>query len=206
MSTAPTFSEVLRRTMAAHTSDMRTALPGRVVRYDRATCKADVQPLIMDPVTDDTGARQAAPLPIVVDVPVLMPAAGGIRIRLPIQIGDYVLLVFASSSLDLWLQRGGLVDPADDRRHDLSDALALPGLFDFAHVTDAPAQIEFTDDGRILVGGSDPLALRSDLDFLAQQIRDCTPSPTTEPGLLAIKAAVVLNAAWPFGTNVVKGS
>jgi hypothetical protein len=158
----------------------------------------------MDPVVDETGQRTAEPLPIVVDVPVLMPAAGGIRIRLPIQVGDAVLLVFASSSLDRWLLHGGVTDPGDDRRHDLSDAVALPGLFDFAHVKDAAVQIEFTDDGRILVGGSQPLALLSDLAFLASTIRACVPAGT-EPALAAIKAALVGAPSWPFGTTVVQG-
>ena len=55
------------------------------------------------------------------------PGAGGYRITFPVAEGDTGLLLFAESSLDKWLVSGGTVDPEDDRRHDLTDAVFLPG-------------------------------------------------------------------------------
>jgi hypothetical protein len=39
-----------------------------------------------------------------------------------------VALVFSDRSLDRWLNAGGVVDPGTYRMHDLSDAIAIPGL------------------------------------------------------------------------------
>ena len=66
---------------------------------------------------------------MVTGVPVVFPMGAFGGVTFPVQVGDTVLLVCSSSSLDAWLAgNGGEVDPQDDRRHDLSDAIAIPGL------------------------------------------------------------------------------
>lgn len=122
---------------------LRVALPAKVISYDAATQFASVQPLIMHAFRDETGVRQVESLPIINDVPVLMFGGGGgeARLTFPIAIGDVVLLVFCSSSIARWLVRAGAaeVDPADDRRHDINDAIAIGGLHNYkTSPTDAP--------------------------------------------------------------------
>jgi hypothetical protein len=58
---------------------------------------------------------------------------------LPVSVGDTGLLVFADGSLDVWLARGGVVDPLDDRHHALSDAVFIPGLRPFSNPISVPA-------------------------------------------------------------------
>jgi hypothetical protein len=211
MSQSPSLSEVLRNAIAGQTSEIRTALPGRVESYDAATHKASVLPLIMDGWVDENGNRKGKPLPIVNNVPVLMPSAQGVRIKLPVKVGDTVLLVFCGSSLDRWLERGGVIDPADDRRHDLNDAVAITGLFDFGHVVDNPVQIEFTDSGQILVGGSQPLVTNAQLLQLVQAIINAAiPTPVgsaspAETGLIALGTTLVGLLSSFTGTLVTKG-
>ena len=135
----PTHASIISAAISQTVSGVRVALPGRVESYDPSTQRATVQPLIMDGHIDEDDERQAERLPVVSDVPVMFPGSGAYRVTWPVTIGDTVLLVFSSSSLDLWLARGGEVDPQDDRRHNISDAVAILGLFDFAHVpTTAP--------------------------------------------------------------------
>jgi hypothetical protein len=61
--------------------------------------------------------------------------AGAYKITFPVAAGDIVLLCFAQTSLDNWLQLGGVVDPQDSRKFDLSDAIAIPGLLSFNQAT-----------------------------------------------------------------------
>jgi hypothetical protein len=72
---------------------------------------------------------KAVQLPILVDVPVMMLGAGPWSITCPIQRGDECLIVFADTPIDVWFQNGGLnASPVSQRRHDLSDGLAIFGL------------------------------------------------------------------------------
>jgi hypothetical protein len=108
-------------------------MPARVERYDEATQKIDAFPLLLDSHNDAEGNRQTTPFAVIAAVPVLWPAGGGFRLTFPLAKGDTVLLVFSDKCLDGWLERGGLVDPVDPRLHHLTDAIAIPGLHDFAH-------------------------------------------------------------------------
>lgn len=128
-----TLQDLLARFRESMVADLHTALPGKIVKYDESTQKADVQPLIKERYTDESGTAQARELPVIPAVPVQFTGSGGYRITFPVVAGDTGLIVFSEASLDKWLVSGGTVDPADDRRHDLTDAVFLPGLRDFGH-------------------------------------------------------------------------
>lgn len=135
----PTLDVVLRVAMEAALDQVRVTLPARIVSYDSATQKASVQILIKHAHVTEDKTRKLEVLPEVHNVPVMFlgPARG--RITWPVAAGDVCILWFSSSSLDAWVQSGGIVEPKDDRRHDLNDAIAMVGLHDFAHVlTTAP--------------------------------------------------------------------
>ena len=115
---------------------MWTALPGRVQSFDPVKQAADIEPLVHDTWEAEDGTNQTGPLPVIPSVPVCFPGSGGWRVTFPVAKGDTGLLVFCSRSIDRWLSEGGSVDPQDDRTHDLSDAVFVPGLTDFAHPID----------------------------------------------------------------------
>ena len=133
MNRTTTLQDLLSKFRESMAAQIHTALPGKIVRYDSSAQKADVQPLIKDRYVDEAGALQVRTLPVIPAVPVQFPGAGGYRITFPVAEGDTGLLLFAESSLDKWRVSGGTVDPEDDRRHDLTDAVFLPGLRDFGH-------------------------------------------------------------------------
>jgi hypothetical protein len=165
-----TLQDLLSRFRESLTADLHTSLPGKIVRYDESTQKADVQPLIKERYTDESGAQQSRELPVIPSVPVQFPGAGGYRITFPVAVGDTGLIMFAEASLDKWLVSGGTVDPAEERRHDLTDAIFLPGLRDFGHaLTSAPTdratfgkddglQIH-VDGSKIRIGSNSPIDL-----------------------------------------------
>ena len=169
MAIKPQLGEVIRDAIEAYLADTHTSLPGKIVSYNAALQQASVQPLIKRGWIDEEGNRQSDSLPVVNNVPIVFPGGGGFRITFPIQSGDTCLLVFSSGSLDTWLSKGGEVDPNDDRRHDLSDAIAIPGLRPFssplatAHAAMATvgsdagvAQIHF-NPAEVLIGGTGAL-------------------------------------------------
>jgi len=173
-----TLANVVDYRVEKRLADVHTAIPGRVLAYDAAKQKVDVQPLVQVSYVNEDDETITVQLPVVTDVPVMFPGAGGYRITFPVkagdQDGDTVLLVFAESSIDTWLANGGIVDPRDDRRFHLTDGIALLGLRDYAHALasasadamtlgdDAGLQI-FIDGSKVQIGSNAAL----DLDAVA---------------------------------------
>jgi hypothetical protein len=205
MSNTPTLSEVLRTAIAAQQTTVFTALPAQVESYDSTKQKAIVQPLLKRGYQDEADERQVESLPAISDVPVIFPGAGEISITWPIAAGATGLLVFTSGSLDKWKSKGGEVDPGDDRRNTLSDAVFIPGLRPFS----APVESGGLHSTALVVsaplihaGGSSSLAFNSALNAVASR-------------LAAVEAAVALEhpasgvsegADSYSGTSVLKGS
>jgi hypothetical protein len=131
-------ADVARAGIAGAFAQFYFCTPARVESYDSTKQKAVVQPLIKRRVRSETSAR-ATQLPDVInDVPVVFPGAGDYSFTFPVAKGDIVLLVFADQSLDVWLASGSAVDPKDDRRCDVNDAIAIPGLRSFASPVSSP--------------------------------------------------------------------
>lgn len=72
---------------------------------------------------------QSLQLPVLSDVPILFPRGGGYNLTFPVQAGDEVLIVFSDTAIDDWMQSGGVNNnQVSQRRHNLSDAIAILGL------------------------------------------------------------------------------
>jgi hypothetical protein len=102
---------------------------------------------------------EAMQLPLLQDVPVVMPGAGGWSMTFPIQPGDECLVVFADTPLDVWFQNGGVNNnPISQRRHSLSDAVAIFGLRSkprgLAGYSTSSAQLR-NDDGTVVIDLTD---------------------------------------------------
>lgn len=108
-------------------SMLRVSMPGIIQSFDPIALTCTVQPAITGQVADELGNFKSAPLPLLVDVPVVFPRGGGCVLTFPIQEGDECLVVFSDRCIDFWWQSGGVQDPVDPRQHDLSDAFALVG-------------------------------------------------------------------------------
>lgn len=109
--------------------DTRVAIPAEVVTFDRLKQTVTVQPLIREKIRDKRdGSISWVELPILVDVTVQYPQGGGCVLTFDIHPGDEVMLVFQDLSYDSWWAMGGIQNWIDRRRHDLSDAVAIPGL------------------------------------------------------------------------------
>ena len=118
--------QVIQKNIADVKEWQYTNLPARVIEYDASTQTATVQTLINYTWSDGVVQEDA----IVSDVPVIFPSAGGGIISFPVQVGDTVLLCFSMRSIAEWMEGdGSMSTPEEGRFHELSDAMAIPGLY-----------------------------------------------------------------------------
>jgi len=120
--------EQQRRSTENYLANLRVAMPGEIVRFDPSRQTATVRPLITENVQIDDEPVEAVNLPLLQDVPVKFPRAGGFCITFPVKGGDECLIVFCDMCIDGWWQSGGVQNQMETRRHDLSDATALLGI------------------------------------------------------------------------------
>jgi hypothetical protein len=104
-----------------------TAFPAIVVDVNFGAMTITARPAINGVLTNPDGSETSVPMPLLVDVPICFPSAGGFILTLPIAVDDEVLIIIANRCIDAWWQLGGTQNPMEARMHDLSDGFAIPG-------------------------------------------------------------------------------
>lgn len=203
----PTLATVLDRAFTARAQGMRVALPGLVQTYDPTTQTCSVQPLVQDGVYDETGTRTAERLPVVASVPVCFPGSGAFSITWPVKPGDTVLLVFSSSSIDRWMALGGEVDPIDDRRHHITDAVAIVGLRDLGHALTGTS----VDPSAMVISGTSGgtpslIATQATLAAFNTALSSAIATMGASPYVVSLTAlqTALTNISWPSSLSSVK--
>lgn len=182
----PTLQDMIRGAIEARLANLHTAMPGVVKTYDPKTQTADVQPALKKKYADG----EVVNLPLLTKIPVIFPRTAAGYIHLPLEPDDTVLIIFCERSIDSWRMQGGVIDPADYRKHALSDAVCIPGLFargkefegesTFADFVQADMRVRF-GDGFIGLGKdgaeqTEPiplgLVLKKYLEDLHKQLED----------------------------------
>lgn len=116
----------------------RTAMPASVTGVnviDGKLLSINVQPAIFQVRTAKNGIEvELEELPIIENVPIVMPFSQttGFSLSVPIAVGDDVLIMCADRSIDNWQDTGKISKPAEpvvSRSHDLTDAIAIIGIF-----------------------------------------------------------------------------
>lgn len=118
-------SEDIRTAIEAAATDLHVACPGIVESVDMGAKTVTVRPAIKAAVGKSDGSVESVELPLLVDVPICFPSAGGFTLTFPIKKGDNCLVVFGDSCMDAWWQNGGVQEPVEFRQHDLSDSYAI---------------------------------------------------------------------------------
>lgn len=117
--------ESLRLALENAQSQIWTATPAIVQGVNLAAQTLSVLPAIQGTLSNPDGTTQTVNLPLLVDVPIVWPRAGGFALTFPIAAGDEVLVVFGARCIDSWWQSGSVGAPAEARMHDLSDGFAI---------------------------------------------------------------------------------
>lgn len=127
--------DVLDRWLESRFEGMHTCLPAKVESYDFATRKATVLPLVN--LRMSSGA--ILEMPSISGVPVMLPSAAGWSLVGPIASGDSGIILISEASIGAWLDgQGQQVDPEDETRFSLQDAIFLPGLWPYSAVPSQP--------------------------------------------------------------------
>lgn len=147
-----TLNDAIRAAMESRLADLHVSLPGRVESYNMSKQIASVKPLVKKKLLDGS----VLSMEVLSNVPVIMPRTAAGSLTFPIARGDYVLLLFAERAIDNWMSLGGEQLPGDPRKHDLSDAIAIPGLFP-SNASASPAE-----EGAVILecGGSVKVKLK----------------------------------------------
>ncbi len=122
---SPDLLNIIKDAVSEEILAIWTNLPCEVVSYDPDAVTVEVKPSIRVPVRTPEGSIKMIEIPILQDVPVMFPCAGGFTITHPIDVGDECIVSFSSRNIDLWWQSGGVQNPFDTRHHDLSDGFAF---------------------------------------------------------------------------------
>lgn len=108
-------------------SQIWTAFPAIVEGVNLGAMTCTCVPAIKGVAEDENQNISFETMPVLLDVPIVFPSAGGFTLSLPIAAGDEVLVVIANRCIDSWWQNGGIQQPIEFRMHDLSDGFAIPG-------------------------------------------------------------------------------
>lgn len=152
--------------------DIHTALPAKIISFNKAKQVADIQIVQKRLFTDGTEELY----PPLIDVPVQYLRGGGFSITFPLSSGDSGLLVFAERSLDEWLVNGAEKVPEDSRTHSVSDAVFYPTLHnDRNAITSFSDNLEIrteSGNGKIILSKSGKIELEKDGQKVLKTLSD----------------------------------
>lgn len=146
-------------------------------------------------------AYVSKPYPLLLDVPVFIPAGGSGYLTFPVAAGDLCLVLFNDRDQDALWDSGNVQAPNSGRMHDLSDGLAIVGFrtkaaplagYDAARAVLAlgSTKIKLGDKLRLENGATDLLTVLTNLvEALKAWVNTggSTPNPATVTALTAIE-------------------
>lgn len=121
-------TEIQQKGLENLKNSIRVSSPGIVKSFDAEKQTVSVQLAVRERVNFD-GEIDHKDVPLIVDVPIFMPRAGGYSLTLPVAVGDECLVVFGDNDYGAWWQSGGVQNEIFRRRHDLNDAFAIVGIW-----------------------------------------------------------------------------
>lgn len=148
------FVQQVKNTIQEFTDGVHTAVPGTVTAFDPAKCEATVA--LTGQYNKPDGTK--IPYPAAAHVPVVFPQVSNqqITIAFPVKPGDGVLVVIAEQALEAW-RAGG--ESNLDLKHDLTNAIALPGMF---RTPNAAMQKAVSEDAIMLVNQQTEVRIKSE--------------------------------------------
>lgn len=170
-------------------SGLRVAMPGIIASFDSVKQTVTVDLAVYDRIL--TGLPSTIPnynpatgdikIPTLLDVPIVVPRAGGAALTFPVQAGDECLVIFTDFCINTWYDSGGTNNAQQRlRRHDLSDGFAILGPWSqprkLANYSTDQTQLR-TDDGTVFVGiDTTGVTLEGLLKLSGTAIPSSTPS------------------------------
>lgn len=120
----PRLYDVLQQLKSDIFLDMNCVKIGIIQEFFPITKTAIIKIAFKRTLPDGTVANY----PLLVDCPIFTNQGGGGYLTLPVQAGDFCILLFSDRNIDAWFKIGGDAVPYDGRCHSLSDGMALVGV------------------------------------------------------------------------------
>lgn len=105
---------------------IRCSIPCIVQSYNSENETVECQPAIREELLNEDNTTKLVNLPLLINVPVAFPHTGKYGFKFPIQKGDEVIVIFQDLAIDNFWLKGNVQNPVENRRHDLSDGIAIP--------------------------------------------------------------------------------
>ena len=121
--------EFYRRLSDKIMNDIWVAMPGIIQSFDPDEQTVTVQLSLRERIRSGEGEMSHVGLPLLLDVPIVIPRAGGFCLTFPVKQGDECLVIFGDVCIDSWWSHGGIQNQIEKRRHDLSDGFAILGAW-----------------------------------------------------------------------------
>lgn len=189
---------VIRQAISAALLNVHTCLPAQVTKVI-GNNQVNVVPMLKRKYVNG----QIVMLPQIQNVPVYVPRGTEWWFKCPVAVGDTGFIQMSERSLDRWKVSGGILDPQDNRKFDLTDAIFLPGLYPFDNqipgnaedmvLHNKDAEIFLEKDGKFKiqkVGGPELVDLVSQLADLCSQIANSAGPTFNAASFTALKALV----------------
>ncbi len=106
--------------------NLHCCIPCIVQSYDAVKGTIECQPAIREKIINQNENIEYLNLPLLINVPVAFPSNNEYAVTFPISKGDECLVFFSDLSIDNFWEKGNVQNPIEDRRHDLSDGIAIP--------------------------------------------------------------------------------
>ena len=106
--------------------NLRCCIPCIVQSYDPEKGTVECQPAIREKIINQNEENEYRNLPLLLNVPVVFPSNSEYSVTFPLEKGDECLVLFSDLSIDNFWEKGNVQNPIEDRRHDLSDGIAIP--------------------------------------------------------------------------------
>jgi hypothetical protein len=153
--------EIFNDWLESKLTNIHTIIPGKIVEYSgHAERKAKVKPL----VKVRTINNEVVEIEEIENTPVIFPSTAEFSFLFPLKKDDGVLLLFSEAGIGNFLNSDTVEDPDDANRFDLTDCIAIPGMWSFKTVPDAPENdddfwIKFQDTSINIVNSDNDLII-----------------------------------------------
>ena len=188
------FKAILKKAL----TNFRSSNVGIIEEFDSVRQVVTIQIAITEIVKTLKGPV-STPLPLVYNVPIVLPRGGGFCVTLPLTKGDECALLFSDMGFDLWWARGGVQSQIEPRRHDITDAICIPGPWNQTRVISSYSSTSLqirSDNGQVHI----ELTPGNNINLFAEgSITLDATSKTRIPGLSAFlnNAAAVIGGLVP---------
>ena len=106
-------ADVLDQALDMRQARIHTATVGIVKAVDLEKQTVTVKVALQGFTVDEQGEKHWQDIPLLVDVPIVWPRAGGFALTFPVKPEDECLVVFGERCFDAWWQSGGVQKPID---------------------------------------------------------------------------------------------